>query len=102
VPSDIVLGSMSRDYTPWPTTKQEPGVDCGTPDFPCGRQLSFSTTISATNVRQDSRLVLIMSVPSNSDKDIVILFDDPRYRSLLEVETTTPCSTAPSAPCAPS
>jgi prepilin-type N-terminal cleavage/methylation domain-containing protein len=102
VPSDIVLGSMSEDYTPWPSTKQEPGVDCGAPDFPCGRQLSFSTTITAGSVRQDSRLVLILSVPSNSDKDIVILYDDPRYRSLLEVETSTPCSSAAGAPCASS
>ena len=99
VPSDIVLGAMSEDYTPWPTTKIEPGVDCGTPSFPCGRQLSFSTTIPSTSVRQDSRLVMILSVPSNSDKDIVILYDDPRYRTLLEVETSTPCSAAPSAPC---
>jgi prepilin-type N-terminal cleavage/methylation domain-containing protein len=102
VPNDIVLGSMSRDYTPWPATKNEPGRDCGEPDFPCGRQLSFSATITSASVRQDSRLVMILSVPSNSDKDIVILFDDPRYRSLLEVETSTPCTSAPTAPCAPS
>jgi prepilin-type N-terminal cleavage/methylation domain-containing protein len=97
-PNDIVLGSMSREYNPWPTTKNEPGKSCGTPDFPCGRQLSFSTTISSTSVRADSRLVLIVSLLSTTEKDIVWLYDDPRYRSLLEVETSTPCA-ASGNPC---
>jgi prepilin-type N-terminal cleavage/methylation domain-containing protein len=101
VPNDIVLGSMNRTYSPWPTTKNEPGVSCGTPDFPCGRQLSFSATISATSVRADSRLVLILSLLNTSEKDIVWLYDDPRYRSLLEIETSTPCA-ASGNPCATS
>jgi prepilin-type N-terminal cleavage/methylation domain-containing protein len=100
-PQDIVLGSMSREYTPWPTTKIDPGRDCGAADFPCGRQLSFSTTITPTSVRADSRLVLVLTVLSTSEKDIVWLFDDPRYRSLLEVETSTPC-TASGNPCSTS
>jgi prepilin-type N-terminal cleavage/methylation domain-containing protein len=97
VPNDIVLGSMSREYSPWPTTKNEPGRSCGTADFPCGRQLSFSTTISPASVRADSRLILIVTVLNTSEKDLVLLYDDPRYRSLLEVETSTPCSS--SGPC---
>jgi prepilin-type N-terminal cleavage/methylation domain-containing protein len=101
VPNDIVLGSMTREYNPWPTTKNEPGKSCGTPDFPCGRQLSFSTTISATSVRADSRLVLILSLLNTSEKDIVWLYDDPRYRTLLEVETSTPCA-ASGNPCSTS
>jgi hypothetical protein len=98
--SDTYLGSMSREYSPWPSTKNEPGKSCGTPDFPCGRQLSFSTTITASSVPADSRLVLVLSLLSTSEKDIVWLFDDPRYRSLLEVETSTPCG--PSGPCSTS
>ena len=96
-PQDIVLGSMSREYSPWPSTKVDPGRDCGTPDFPCGRQLSFSMTVTPVAVRSDSRLVLVLTTLSTSEKDIVWLFDDPRYRSLLEVETSTPCSA--SGPC---
>lgn len=101
VPNDIVLGSMSREYNPWPTTKNEPGKSCGTSDFPCGRQLSFSTTIAATSVRADARLVLVLSLRSTTDKDIVWLYDDPRYRSLVEVETSTPCA-ASGNPCSTS
>jgi hypothetical protein len=101
VPNDIVLGSMSREYNPWPTTKNEPGRFCGTSDFPCGRQLSFSTTITAASVRADARLVLVLSLLSTTNKDIVWLYDDPRYRSLLEVETSTPCA-ASGNPCSTS
>jgi type II secretory pathway pseudopilin PulG len=97
-PQDIVLGSMSREYLPWPTTKVDPGRDCGTADFPCGRQLSFSMTVTPAAVRADSRLILVVTTLSTSEKDIVWLFDDPRYRSLLEVETPTPC-TASGNPC---
>jgi prepilin-type N-terminal cleavage/methylation domain-containing protein len=97
-PQDIVLGSMSREYSPWPTTKVDPGRDCGTSDFPCGRQLSFSMTLTPAAVRADSRLVLVLTTLSTSEKDIVWLFDDPRYRSLLEIETSTPC-TASGNPC---
>lgn len=97
-PQDIVLGSMSREYSPWPTTKVDPGRDCGTSDFPCGRQLSFSMTVTPAAVRADSRLVLVLTTLSTSEKDIVWLFDDPRYRSLLEIETSTPC-TASGNPC---
>jgi type II secretory pathway pseudopilin PulG len=94
VPNDIVLGSMSREYYPWPSTKNEPGRSCGTADFPCGRQLAFTTTITSTTVRQGGRLVLVLAALSTSDKDLVFLYDDPRYRTLLEVETSTPCTTA--------
>ena len=97
---DTVLGSMTREYTPWPSTKIDPGRSCGTPDFPCGRQLAFSTTITAASVPSGSRLALVLSLPSTTGKDIVWLYDDPRYRSLLEVETTTPCGA--SGPCATS
>jgi prepilin-type N-terminal cleavage/methylation domain-containing protein len=92
VANDIVLGSTSQSYFPWPTTKNEPGRSCGTTDFPCGRQLSFSTNITSTTVRQGGRLMLVLKALDTSDKDIVVLYDDPRYRTLLEVETTTPCN----------
>jgi prepilin-type N-terminal cleavage/methylation domain-containing protein len=98
VPDDVVLGSMSREYYPWPTTKQEPGENCGDPDFPCGRQLSFSTTIAGASVRTGGRLMLIVTALSTSQKDLVLLYDDPRYRSFLEVETSTPCN-ATGVPC---
>jgi prepilin-type N-terminal cleavage/methylation domain-containing protein len=92
VPNDIVVGSMSRTYTPWPTTKRDPTRSCGGADFPCGRQLTFQFTLSGTKVRADARLMLVVTVLGTSDKDIVLLYDDPRYRSLLQVETTTPCN----------
>jgi prepilin-type N-terminal cleavage/methylation domain-containing protein len=92
VPNDIVLGSMSSQYFPWPTTKNEPGKSCGTADFPCGRQLSFSTTVAAATVRQGGRLMLILTALNTSEKDLVWLYDDPRYRSLIEIETSTPCN----------
>jgi prepilin-type N-terminal cleavage/methylation domain-containing protein len=93
VPNDVVLGSMSREYTPWPTTKNEPGRSCGSPDFPCGRQLSFSFALTGTVVRPGGRLMLFLSPLETSGKDLVFLYDDPRYRSFLEVETATPCNT---------
>jgi prepilin-type N-terminal cleavage/methylation domain-containing protein len=94
VPSDIALGSMSRTYTPWPTTKTEPGRSCGTADFPCGRQLTFQFDLTGAVVRSGGRLMLFISVLDSSDKNLVFLYDDPRYRSFLQVETTTPCTSA--------
>lgn len=98
VPSDVVLGSATREYSPWPTTKSEPGRSCGTPDFPCGRQLTFQFSLTGTHVRAGGRLMLFVSVLGSSDKDLVFLYDDPRYRSLLQVDTTTPCD-ATGVPC---
>jgi prepilin-type N-terminal cleavage/methylation domain-containing protein len=94
VPNDITVGSTSRTYNPWPTTKTDPTRSCGTADFPCGRQLTFQFNLSASEARADARLVLLLSVLGTSDKDIVLLYDDPRYRSLLQVETTTPCNSS--------
>jgi prepilin-type N-terminal cleavage/methylation domain-containing protein len=94
VPNDIALGSMSREYSPWPTTKNEPGRSCGSSDFPCGRQLSFRFDLTGVAVRSGARLVLFLSVLDSSAKDLVFLYDDPRYRSFLEVETTTPCNSS--------
>jgi prepilin-type N-terminal cleavage/methylation domain-containing protein len=93
VPNDVVLGSMSREYSPWPTTKNEPGRSCGSPDFPCGRQLSFRFDLTASLIRPGARLMLFLSALETSAKDLVFLYDDPRYRSFLEVETATPCNT---------
>jgi prepilin-type N-terminal cleavage/methylation domain-containing protein len=90
--SDTVLGSTSRTYNPWPTTKTEPGRSCGDVDFPCGRQLTFQFNLSGTKVTNNTRMVLVIGVLGTSDKDIVLLYDDPRYRSLLQVGTTTPCN----------
>jgi prepilin-type N-terminal cleavage/methylation domain-containing protein len=98
---DVAVGSMSRSYNPWPTTKIEPGKSCGTTDFPCGRQLTFQFNLSTTTIRSGSRLMLLISVLGNSDKDIVLLYDDPRYRSLLQVATTTPCNSS-GLPCSSS
>lgn len=92
VPNDVVLGSMSRSYSPWPTTKNEPGRNCGPSDYPCGRQLTFTFSISSDKVRSGGRLMLLLSILSTSGKDIVFLYDDPRYRTLLEIETNTPCN----------
>jgi hypothetical protein len=55
-------------------------------------------TVTPAAVRADSRLVLVLTTLSTSEKDIVRHFDDPRYRSLLEIETSTPC-TASGNPC---
>jgi hypothetical protein len=43
--------------------------------------------------------MLLISVLGTSDKDLVFLYDDPRYRSLLQVGTTTPCNSATGIPC---
>jgi prepilin-type N-terminal cleavage/methylation domain-containing protein len=98
VPNDVVVGSMSRTRTPWPTTKVEPGRNCGAADFPCGRQLTFQFTLSGSRVAAGDRLVLVISILGTSEKDIVLLYDDPRYRSLLQLETSTPCN-ADGNPC---
>jgi hypothetical protein len=45
--------------------------------------------------------VLVLSLRSTTDKDIVWLYDDPRYRTLVEVETSTPCA-ASGNPCSTS
>ena len=89
---------MGRTYSPWPTTKQEPGRSCGAPDFPCGRQLTFQFNLSGSSVSANARLVLVISVLGTSDKDIVLLYDDPRYRSFVQVATTTPCNST-GVPC---
>jgi prepilin-type N-terminal cleavage/methylation domain-containing protein len=94
VPNDVQLGSMGRTYSPWPTTKNEPGRYCGSPDFPCGRQLTFQFSVNGTKVRSGGRLMLFVSVLGSSDKDIVLLYDDPRYRSFVQIETATPCSSS--------
>jgi prepilin-type N-terminal cleavage/methylation domain-containing protein len=100
-PADTVMGATSRTYNPWPTTKTEPGRSCGDADFPCGRQLTFQFNLSGTSITANHRMVLVISVLGTSDKDIVLLYDDPRYRSLLQVGTTTPCDST-GLPCSPS
>jgi prepilin-type N-terminal cleavage/methylation domain-containing protein len=99
--ADTTIGSMSRTYNPWPTTKNEPGRSCGASDFPCGRQLTFQFNLTGTQISSGSRLILVISVLGTSDKDIVLLYDDPRYRSLFQVATTTPCNST-GVPCSSS
>ncbi|KKL44793.1 hypothetical protein LCGC14_2362120, partial [marine sediment metagenome] len=101
---DQVLGSTTYQFSPWPTTKSEPGKFCGSADFPCGQQISFSFDLTGTTVRSGSRLVLVLSVlgDDTGDKNVVFLYDDPRYLTLLQVETATPCQpqgTTPTPPC---
>jgi prepilin-type N-terminal cleavage/methylation domain-containing protein len=98
VPVDVVVGSMNREHSPWPTTKSEPGRSCGPIDFPCGRQLTFEFNLSGTKVRSGGRLMLFLSVLGTSEKNLVVLYDDPRYRSFLQIETTTPCNST-GTPC---
>ena len=78
-PRDVVLGSMSREYTPWPTTRSSPGQDCGAAGFPCGRQRP-SHQHHPHQRWADSRLLLDAYGVEHVRKDIVWLFDDPRYR----------------------
>jgi hypothetical protein len=92
IPDDIVLGSGTYQFTPWPTTKVEPGKSCGSVSFPCGRERTFGFNLTGTQVRAGARLVLVLSVLGTSDKDLVFLYDDPRYRTFLEVATATPCA----------
>jgi prepilin-type N-terminal cleavage/methylation domain-containing protein len=99
--NDVVLGSATYETAPWPTTKNEPGKSCGTSDFPCAAQRTFSFSVSGTKVRANGRLLLILTVLGSSDKDLVFLYDDPRYRSFVEVETNTPCDDS-GTPCATS
>jgi hypothetical protein len=42
--------------------------------------------------------MLFVSVLDSSDKDLVFLYDDPRYRSFVQLETTTPCNST-GTPC---
>jgi prepilin-type N-terminal cleavage/methylation domain-containing protein len=91
-PTETVVGATSRTYSPWPTTKTEPGRSCGDVDFPCGRQLTFQFSLSGASITANDRMVLVIGVLGTSDKDIVLLYDDPRYRSLIQVGTTTPCN----------
>jgi hypothetical protein len=97
-PDDIALGSTSYQYSPWPTTKNEPGTSCGSAGFPCGRRLSFIFNLTGTQARANARLLLVLTALGSSEKDLVILYDDPRYQSFLEVETATPCK-ADGNPC---
>jgi type II secretory pathway pseudopilin PulG len=101
VPNDIVLGSLNQTYSPWPTTKNEPGKTCGNSDLPCGRLLTFLFSLSGTTIRSGARLMMFIQELGTSDKDLVFLYDDPRYRSFLELETTTPCNST-GTPCSSS
>ena len=75
VPTDTVLGSSNYDLAAWPTDV---------------RRLSFSFAVPKATVAANHRLVLTINVRSESDNDLVFLYDHPLYPSFLEVATTTP------------
>jgi prepilin-type N-terminal cleavage/methylation domain-containing protein len=76
VPSDTSIASTTYDLSNWPTTI---------------RRLTFAFNISPqTDVDAGNRLVLVLHARSESENDLVLLYDHPLYPSLLEVETTTP------------
>jgi prepilin-type N-terminal cleavage/methylation domain-containing protein len=75
VPTDTALGSTTYDLDAWPT------------DI---RRISFSFDIDSATIPADHRLVLALSVRSESEQDLVFLYDHPTYPSFFEVATTTP------------
>jgi prepilin-type N-terminal cleavage/methylation domain-containing protein len=74
-PVDTALGSFSYTLNPWPTTP---------------RRISFSFTISPTEIPAGDRLVLVLGVKDSSSNDLYFVYDHPSYPSFLEVATTTP------------
>src|SRR5439155_7568453 len=70
VPNDVVLGSLNQTYSPWPTTKNEPGRTCGNSDLPCGRLLLFLFSLTEIKVCSGGRLMLFIQELGTSDKDL--------------------------------
>jgi prepilin-type N-terminal cleavage/methylation domain-containing protein len=75
VPTDTALGSSTYDLAAWPTDV---------------RRISFSFDIPGATIATNHRLVLALSVRSESAQDLVFLYDHPTYPSFFEVATTTP------------
>jgi prepilin-type N-terminal cleavage/methylation domain-containing protein len=76
IASDTTIASTSFDAASWPTTT---------------RRLSFTFTVSPqVDIDKDNRLVLVLHVRGESANDLAILYDHPDYKSLLELETSTP------------
>jgi hypothetical protein len=76
IASDTTIGSTTFDAASWPTST---------------RRLNFTFTVSPqVDIDDDHRLVLVLHVRAESANDLAILYDHPTYRSLLEMETTTP------------
>ena len=75
IASDTTVGSTTFDVASWPTTV---------------RRLSFTFNVTAADIDQDHRLVLVLHVRGESAHDIAILYDHPTYQSLLEIETSSP------------
>jgi prepilin-type N-terminal cleavage/methylation domain-containing protein len=75
VPTDTTIGSGTYDLSSWPTT---------------ARRLTFSFSVTTTDIPIGHRLVLVLGVRSESANDLVFLYDHPLYPSFLEVATKTP------------
>ena len=75
VRQDRALGSFVYDLSSWPTSP---------------RRLTFTFSITRTNIAAAHRLVLVLGVRSESANDLVFLYDHPTYPSFLEVASTTP------------
>jgi prepilin-type N-terminal cleavage/methylation domain-containing protein len=75
VPTDTALGSTTYDLAAWPTDP---------------RRISFSFDIPGATLAANHRLVLALSVRSETTQDLVFLYDHPTYPSFFEVATTTP------------
>jgi hypothetical protein len=73
---DRALGSFVFDLSSWPTSP---------------RRMTFTFNLSPEqDVAAGHRLVLALQPKDASDNDLVLLYDHPLYRSLLEVATSTP------------
>ena len=76
VPSDRSLGSAVYDLPSWPTSI---------------RRVTFTFNLAeADAVPAGNSLVLVLHLREESAQDVVLLYDHPLYRSLLEVATPTP------------
>ena len=76
VPSDRSLGSAVYDLPSWPGSIRRVTFTFNLPD--------------AEAVPAGNRLVLALHLREESAQDVMLLYDHPLYRSLLEVATPTP------------
>jgi prepilin-type N-terminal cleavage/methylation domain-containing protein len=76
VPTDRALGSAVYDLPGWPSSIRRVTFTFNLPD--------------AEAVPAGNRLVLVLHLREESAQDVVLLYDHPLYRSLLEVATPTP------------
>ena len=76
VPTDRALGSAVYDLPSWPGTIRRVTFTFNLPD--------------AEAVPAGNSLVLVLHLREESAQDVMLLYDHPLYRSLLEVATPTP------------